>query len=299
MSMHYETREPEKSVTDAEGVLFPATPVWERGRKRRGFGGRKVAGSGHTSSAPAEERSFAPAAAPVTAAAPASAYEPSPTPERRMDTATPADGGLVAPIDRRTSTRRAAARDPRPNGAMTATIAAGVVAVGALGAGAWYLMSERDGVPELAPGSMTTEVAAAPILPPAVDQTTPVAVEPPLAEMSPPPAAPPITTARRESAPAPRARAAAVAPSAESAAQNASASITLPEGPQPYANLNPGSAPSTGAVNPPVVTIPPASQAAPAPAEAPAEFPATPPVTSEPTPSVDPVAPDTTPPTGS
>jgi hypothetical protein len=298
MSMHYETREPEKSVTDAKGVLFAATPVWERGRKRRGLGGRKVAAD-RAASAPAEERSFSPASAPAASNPSISTHEPSPSPDRPVESTTQAHDGLVAPIGRRTSPSRGTTRDTRPSGAITATIAAGVVAVGALGAGAWYLMSEGDSVPELAPGSVTTEVAAAPILPPAADQATPLAVEPPLAPAATPPAETPLTTARRDAAPAPRARPAAVAPSAESAAQNASASVTLPEGPQPYASLNPGSAPAPAAVNPPVVNIPPASEAAPAPAEAPAEFPAAPPAASESAPSMDPVTPDTTPPTSS
>lgn len=290
MSMEYGARQPEKSVTEAEGVMFAPSPVWERGRKRRGFSGRAAATSDTAGGVAPEPRSFSPGPAPAARAneAPVPADRPMTT---TTTTTAGTDAGLVAPIGRRTETRKAASRrDPGPNGAMAAALAAGVVAVGALGAGAWYLMGEEDGVPELAPGAVSTEVAAAPILPPAIDQTTPAAVEPPLAEAAPPPAEAPRTLARREANPAPRARPAAAAPDASAAGVNASTTVALPEGPQPYNSLNPAAAP----VNPPVLPIPPAAQASPAPVETPAAIPATPPISSEPSPSSE--APEATPP---
>lgn len=259
MSMDYDNRNSAASVTEAEGVMFAARPVWERGQKRRSsFGARKAA--------PAEAKRFAPAAA---------------TSETSMNRERPAS-------------RSRAARDSAMSGSATAAIAAGVVAVGALGAGAWYLASQDDGVPELAPGAVTTEVAAAP-LPPAMTSPAPAALpEPQTTESWPAQVEPSRPVAREERRTPARTRPAA-APSAEDLAVNASATTTLPEGPQPYSSLNPSSAPAP--VDPPVISIP---SAAPAPSETPEPIPDTPPISTDPaaTPGPDLTSPqDTTPPT--
>lgn len=262
MSMDYDNRNTAASVTEAEGVMFAARPIWERGQKRRSsFGARKAA--------PAEARSFAPAAA---TAGPSMNQE-------------------------RPASRSRATRGSKMSGSATAAIAAGVVAVGALGAGAWFLASQDEGVPELAAGAVTTEVAAAP-LPPSMTPPAPTALpEPKTTESWPAQVEPPRTMAREERRTAARTRPAA-APSAGDLAVNASATTTLPEGPQPYTSLNPGSAP--GPVNPPMISIPPATSAAPAPSETPEPIPDTPPISTDPAtaPGQDLTAPqDTTPPT--
>lgn len=240
MSMTYNNDlKPETSITDAEGVMFAATPAWERNRKRRGFGARKDA-------------------APAAGATP------------RTTLASEMDAPLAAPIGRPTTVR--STRAVKSNGAAPAVIAAAVVGLGALGAAGWW-MSRDDGIPELAAGSTTSEVAAAPVMP----------MEPPaqmaMNEAAPPPmAAPPVETPRATAAPAerraaPRVRPAVAAPSAASAGVNASTTAVLPDGPQPYSSVNPSAAPTQ--VNPPLVTLPPTS-------EAPA---ATAPIQAEPTPA--------------
>lgn len=267
MSMTYNNDlKPETSITDAEGVMFAATPAWERNRKRRGFGARKDAASPATVVAP-EPRSFAadgPLDRPMSAA---SAHTP---------LASDLDAPLAAPIGRPTTARTT--RAVKSNSAAPAVIAAAVVGLGALGAAGWW-MSRDAGVPELAAGSTTSEVAAAPVMP----------MEPPMQmavnEAAPPPmAAPAVETPRAAPAPAerraaPRVRpaATAAAPSATSAGVNASTTTVLPDGPQPYSTLNPSATPAE--VNPPLVTLPPTTEA---PAEA---LPATPPIQAEPTPT--------------
>ncbi|WP_156696729.1 hypothetical protein, partial [Phenylobacterium sp. CCH12-B4] len=184
MSMDFNGRESDKPITDQEGVMFAAQPVWERSRKRKGFGARRAA-------APAAETPVAPE--PRSFAATRDDEEPMvlDTPVDRspadrdyarseyaaMNTTTPstlaseparereAEAGLVAPI----GVGRGAspsARAARSNGVAPAAIAAGVVALGALGATGWYMSRDTaDGVPELTPGSTTSQVAAAPLTP--------------------------------------------------------------------------------------------------------------------------------------
>ena len=55
MTTNFTGREAAVSPTDAEGVMFAATPAWERRRKTSRFGARKVA---------PEPRAFAPAQQP-------------------------------------------------------------------------------------------------------------------------------------------------------------------------------------------------------------------------------------------
>lgn len=293
MSMDHTHRQSDVSAPDTSDAMFAPTPVWDRSRKRSA-GARKAA---RERTVAVEPRSFAPSETPRTTSAPLSdriADRPTPRPAGSP----PEADGLFAPVGRPVRTERAperrVARDTRPNGAMTAAIAAGVVAVGAMGAGAWYLTADRDSVPELAPSMSTTEIAAAPVLPSAEAMSTPVANEPPMAPSEPAAVEPAREMASRSSAAPAQTR--PIAPSADTAAQNASAEVALPDGPQPYTTLNPESAPAASSAT--TLAIPPVTEAAPAPAEAPAEFPATPPIATEPAPSVAPAtSPDTTPPT--
>lgn len=200
------------------------------------------------------------------------------------------DAGLVAPI----AMGRANARSTRAvksSSAAPAAIAAAVVGLGALGAAGWYMSRDTPGVPELTPGATTSEVAAAPLTP----------TEPP-AQMAmneaptPPAATPPAMTQRAEPARAPtasartttRARPAATAPNAGETGVNASATAVLPNGPQPYSSVSPGPAPAAPTqANPPLVVLPPSS-------EAPAAVPATPPTLPQEAPATEAPTPDTT-----
>lgn len=42
MSTDFTGRESDKPITEQEGAMFAAQPVWERSRKRKGFGGRRA-----------------------------------------------------------------------------------------------------------------------------------------------------------------------------------------------------------------------------------------------------------------
>ena len=296
MSMDHDRREPNQPITEREGVMFAATPVWERNRKKRGFGARRaapVATVPETTVAP-EPRSFAserdydePMALDRPVDRPAGAWQdptmtPYASPSAPEEHGIPEDGSLVAPIAQ-PSTRR---NDRSGGNIAPAAIAAGVVTLGALGAAGWFMTRGDDGIPELAPGSPTvSEVATAPVTP-----TTPLPVE--VAANEPPApliAAPRVPT--RVAAPAPRVRPAAAAPSAGESGVNASATTALPDGPQPDSALNPGATPAPAA--------PPLTQTAPPPTETPAAIPATPPaVTPDPAPAPTPEpAAETPPPT--
>jgi len=307
MSMDNDRRDPEKPITEQEGAMFAAEPIWERNRKRRGLGGRKGAAAAPMVSP--EPRTFAaerdyeePMALdePMTldrplSDRPAADYSRAEYAEMGAGAATATtthstlaaeeDTGLIAPIGR-PSTR--ADREPRSRGTAPAAIgAAAVVGLLAIGAAGWF-MTRDDGVPELAPGSTTAEIATAPLPPVDLPPNPPAATAPVQAAAAPPPAATArFETPRAQARVAPRARPAAAAPSASTSGANASTTTTLPDGPQPYSTLNPGATP------PPV--NPPATQAAPPPTEAPAQIPATPPtITPEPTPT--PPTEDPTPP---
>ncbi len=308
MSMDFNGRESDKPITDQEGVMFAAQPVWERNRKRKGFGARRAAAPAATSPVAPEPRSFA---------AERDYEEPMvlDTPVERapadrmvadrdyvrseyatMNTTTPttlasepvrerdADVGLVAPIGVGRGTSRST-RAAKSNGVAPAAIAAGVVALGALGATGWYMSRDTaEGVPELTPGSTTSQVAAAPLTPtdPPAQMAMNTAAPPPVAP--PPPGDHRAAEPARASAPARTARArpaAAAAPSAGSEGVNASTTAALPDGPQPYTSVSPGSTAPTQ-VNPPLVILPPAS-------EAPAAIPQTPP-TAAPEPTATPEA---------
>jgi len=309
MSMDFTGRESDKPITDQEGVMFAAQPVWERSRKRKGLGARRAAAPAAATPVAPEPRSFAAPRddeepmvldTPVDSIAADRDYVRSEY--ATMSTTTPstlasepvreheADAGLVAPIGVGRSTSRST-RATKSNGVAPAAIAAGVLALGALGATGWYMSRDTaDGVPELTPGSTTSQVATAPLTPtdPPAQMAMNTAAPAPVA---PPPAAEPrAAETPRASAPVRTARArpaaAAAAPSATSQGVNASTTAVLPDGPQPYSSVSPGAAPTQ--VNPPLVTLPPAS-------EAPAAIPQTPP-TATPEPST---TPDATPPTES
>lgn len=289
MSMEFSGRESDKPITDQEGVMFAAQPVWERSRKRKGFGARKAAAPVSTVVAP-EPRSFAaerdydepmaldtPVERPIASTSVDRAYARSeyatmsPAPATDVET----DGGLVAPIGISRSTRSTRARSA--GGVAPAAIAAGVVALGAIGATGWYMSrTDTSGVPELTAGSTTSQVAAAPLAP--VDPPAQMAAN----DVAPPPpaATPRAAEPARTSAPArstARARP-AQASSAATSGVNASTTATLPEGPQPYSSVSPSEAPAP--VTPPLVTLPPPASAAPA------AVPSTPPTaTPEPAPA--------------
>lgn len=293
MSMDDTGRQTNNSVTDSEGLMFAPTPAWERGRKRRGLmGGGKRASSASLAPAHADEamavaapstvspepRSFA-AEEPMTLDRPLSTSQPgmyADMQRRPMTDDLPSeDTGMVAPIGRTSAGRTTVKRSGPP----VAALAAGVVALGALGAAGWYASQDRSGVPELTPGS--EELAAGPAA------ATPMA--PPAAAL---PAAPaqtaPATPARAAAEPVrseastrmasstPRARPAARAPSAAETGVNASATTALPAGPQPYSTLNPS---SSATPSPATTDIP-----APAPAQSapPAPIPDTPPISPAP-----------------
>lgn len=313
MSMDFNGRESDKPITDQEGVMFAAQPVWERSRKRKGFGARRAAAPAAATPVAPEPRSFAAERddeEPMVLDSPVDRASMDRSLSDRdyvrseyatMNTTTPstlasepirereADTGLVAPIGVGRSTSRST-RVAKSNGIAPAAIAAGVVALGALGATGWYMSRDTaNGVPELTPGSTTSQVAAAPLTPtdPPAQMAMNTAVPPPV---GPPPAAEPrAAETPRTSAPVRtgRARPAATAPSAGSEGVNASTTAALPDGPQPYSSVSPGATAPTQ-VNPPLVTLPPAG-------EAPAAIPQTPP-TAAPEPTT---TPEATPPTES
>lgn len=301
MSMDFTGRESDKPITEQEGEMFAAQPIWERNRKRKGFGGRKAVPAAPAATVAPEPRSFAaerddeePMALdrPVDAPAAATTYPRSDYAAMnsgattRPTLAAEDDAGLAAPIAGTRNTRSAKSSSAAP-----AAIAAAVVALGALGAAGWYMSRDTSGVPELTPGSTTSEVAAAPLTPtdPPAQMAANEALPPPVATPPATAATPPAETPRA-STPAPkramaRARPAAVSPSAGEAGVNASTTAVLPDGPQPYTSVSPGVAPTAPTqVNPPLVTLPPSSEAPAAVPATPPTLPQEPPATEAPTP---------------
>lgn len=323
MSTDFNGPESDKPLTDQEGQMFAAQPIWERNRKRKGFGGRKTASVAPAAMVSPEPRTFAaerdyeepmaldrplnaptdaPLAAsmdaPLGAATPAREYPRSEYAAMNAGTTTnstlAADEpvGLAAPIGGTRNVR--SVKSAKSNSVAPAAIAAAVVGLGALGAAGWYMSRDTSGVPELAAGSTATEseLAAAPLTP--VDPPAQIAAnQTPPAPVATAPAATP-----RASVPVPRttarARPATPARSASETGVNASASASttavLPDGPQPYSSVNPGTAPTAPTqVNPPLVSLPPSS-------EAPAAVPATPPTLPQEPPVTEAPKPDATPP---
>ncbi|HET6970427.1 MAG TPA: hypothetical protein VFH92_04825, partial [Phenylobacterium sp.] len=179
MSMDFDDREPVSS--DNDSPLFGATPVWERGRKRRGFGARR----------PAETRTFAPAEeeTPMTLDRPVERPGPDVATTNStlaadaaaataMSGTTAADESLVAPIGRERVTRTTTTRSRAGNSAAPAALIVGGVAALAVVAGVgWYATRGHEGVPEITPGAATSssQVATAPVVP---VQGPPPATEP-------------------------------------------------------------------------------------------------------------------------
>ncbi|MBL8555898.1 MAG: hypothetical protein JNL41_16600 [Phenylobacterium sp.] len=281
----------DKPITEQEGVMFAATPAWERGKKRRGLVSKKAARA-----APAvtvapevapEPRSFATAREAEARTAPnadridqTTAYAmgaaaAAPTIGETLDAE---DAGLVAPIHRPSARKT---RSATSGGVSPAAIAAGAVAVVVAGGIGFYAMRGGDsGIPELTPGAATSEVAVAPLEAPPSAPAPGERAQNILPERAAPPSAPaPREVARAEPrAAAPRVRPAAAA-SAEASGTNASA--TIPAGPQPYSTLNPANPGAAPTIAPPPVEV------------APEPIPSTPPVTSpEPT-TTSPTAPET------
>lgn len=286
MSMDFNGRETDKPVTEQDGVMFAAQPVWDRNRKRKGFGGRK------TTAVAVEPRTFAPetetpisrdrvtvaplASTPVYPRTEYVAMNPGAAAGPRMDRAEE-PVGMTAPIAGTRNTRKA-----KSNSAAPAAIAVAVVGLGALAAGGWYMSREPEGVPELTTAASTTsDVAAAPLTP--VAPPAQMAMNEAMAPAAAPVELRPAATAR---VPA-RVRPAAASSAGESG-MNASTTAALPEGPQPYA-ASPGAAPEPAEMNPPLLTLPSASAA-------PTAVLATPPVaTPEPSPATETPEPATPP----
>lgn len=256
MSTDFNGREPDTPITDQQGTMFAASPIWERNRKKKGFGARKAA--------PAEV-----------------VPEPRVVDTERGEEPMMLDTPVASPIAGAAAHRETRAEEAAPNASATpraqksrglapAAIAAGVVALGALGATGWYMSRDNAGMPELAPGSTTTEVAAAPPAP-AANAPAPIASPPTqlAANETPPPAAAepratetPRATLRRHSTARVR-PATAAAPSASTEGVNASTTAAPTDGPQPYSSLG-GTTTAPTQVNPPLVTLPPAATEAPA-----------------------------------
>lgn len=220
MSMNYTGKDPRISPTEAEGVLFAATPAWERSRKTRRFGARKA------TQAVTEPRSLPPSATMTNSTLAA---------DETPFAAAPA-----------LATRTTRVKKAGPSPTVIAMALGAVVVLGGVG---FYALQPHGGVTALSPGQPTTsEVAVAPITPD-VDVATNTLPQPATA------AAPRIA---RPSVAAPSARirsARAAAPSAEGNAANVSA--TLPDGPQPYSTVNPA-APAPIEAAPPVQEVTPA-----------------------------------------
>lgn len=299
MSMNYQTPGSDKSITEEEGVMFAATPVWDRNRKRKGGFGRKAAPAAAASTVAPEPRSFVERDdlaldAPVQRPMADTYVRPDPVISRLAPSAE-TDAGMVAAIGRPSARTT---RSAKSSSVAPIALAAGVVALGAIAGVGWYATQGDDGIPEMAPGGQT-EMSAAPLPPVVTTPETPS--EAAMAVNLPNAAAPPRTTV--PSAPVRQAQArsrpaAAAAPSAGDTGVNASA--TLPAGPQPYSTLNPGATPPAEVTPPPAVapTAPtPPTQAAPAPTEAPAAIPETPPTIPQTAPTEEPLT--ETPPTAS
>ncbi len=327
MATNFTGSEPELNPAAGEAPLFAATPVWERNRKKKGFGARRApAAEAATVAVPEarvapETRSFAQEeyAAPLadTSDRPMVERSMQPQMDRSLDrpmSSVDSIGSMERPIERpieRPTVAPSVMASPTPeaetatdagmvapisrtrtvkerrNGASPAVITGGLAALAAVGAIGWYASRPPAGVPELAPGAIDSQVAVAPLTP----------ATPPAAQVAATTAAPPVTapsrTAVARAAPARQdtstARARPAAASADGGGVNASATTALPDGPQPYSTLNPGASPAAAA--PPTIIVPPAATAAPA------AIPQTPPTAPVETPAADSTPSAATPPT--
>jgi hypothetical protein len=257
--------------TESEGSMFAPVPAWERGKKRRMFGGR--ARSTDSTRVAEEPRSFAAETQADTLAGdqPAYAFDPiGATDDDAVATATePAFAGT--PSYASVTARRKTSVAP-------VAITAGVVLIGGLAATGWYMtQNHTTGMAELTPGSTATTMttAMAGNQAPTAD-AAPQALPAASASASAAPAAPvthtATTTTTHSSAPATASHRTAVAHARAPASRSASdagsnASATLPATPQPYQPSSSAAAPTPPAATPappPVLNIPPTTtQAAP------------------------------------
>jgi hypothetical protein len=228
-----------------DGSMFAPVPAWERGKKRRSFGRR----------APAEPRSFAPAAATMDETAPIMGSPMEPEVDRLSDVDPANSTFAAAPIY--VSNARS-----KSNGPVSApvAIAAGLILIGGIAAAGWYYTQPHGqaGVAELTPGGATTTTTT---------DTTAAAPAPPsqMAQNTPPPVAKTTTTTGRDGSVTTRTR---TAPARSRAASDtaADASTTAPaqasSAPMPLPT--PGVAPPAAAATPAaplVLNIPPAATA--------------------------------------
>ena len=253
--------------SESETPMFAPIPAWERGKKRRGFGG------GRSSRVAAEPRSFAADAVEgdvVTGAAVREDLRPYETRSEAMADSlapTPATDTAFAATPAY-ATRTAV----RKNSAAPVAIAAGIILLGGLAAAGWYYSQPHgQGVAELTPGSTattTTTTAGAPT-PGEPQQLAQADAAPPAAAAPPPPAAhaKTTTTTTVHSAPAPAARTTTVRTHRATSASDVSAdaSTTAPARAAPAPAPTPAAPPAAAAPAPPLVlSIPPATtQAAP------------------------------------
>ena len=276
---------PDNSPTtnESDSPMFAPVPAWERGKKRRGFGG------GRTSRVAEEPRSFASEPETTTAAAEQGAYafDPiGPTGSAQPTESQPTDSQAGESMFAGTPSYAGVTARRKGSGAPVA-IAAGIILLGGLGAAGWYYTQPHDsGIAQLTPGSPTTTTTTAAATDTSSDQLTQATAPP-----STPPAAMPgastaasatppatthstttTTTTARSSAPAAThrtvtARARPASRSAADVSADASATAPAPPAPTPQAaplmNVPP---PAQAAPAPaPVQTAPPATSAAPAP----------------------------------
>jgi hypothetical protein len=247
------------NTPESDAPMFAPIPSWERGKKRRSFGGVRE------SRVAAEPRSFAPTEAPsTTLSGDAMAYE------TRLDTVDPTDtsfAGTPVYADRNVARKG--------NGAAPIAIAAGVILLGGLAAAGYYAYQPHNaGVAELTPGSATTTTTD-------VASTAPVAADQQVAQNTAPtrPAvATTTTTTTRAKAPAQqrttvtRTASRAASRSASDTAANASANAPVQAAPAPMPMPTPAAPAAAAPPAPLVLNIPPAAAAptATAPADTPA-----------------------------
>lgn len=276
---HQDFTRQDSASAEPEAPMFASTPIYARttGKKRRGFGaGSSAAAAAAPAAVPVETRSFA-----------------EPTPSMRVEpaatTAANTDTGFGMAGARRTTPAKRTSK-----GAPMSAVAAGAVALVALAGAGLYAMNSGD-------EPATTTAATGPALPPmattAPPTPGPMAAATPMTPATPAAATPAAPTPAAAPTPQVRettrttrvarstARARPAAASAASESADASATVALPAGPQPYTSVA-----SSPAIAPPALAVPPVT---PAPDAAPAvtpdaPAPQTPP--SEATTTTDPTA---------
>jgi hypothetical protein len=129
--------------SESDSPMFAATPAWERGKKRRSFGGSASQVEPEPRSFAADTSDRAPAAVMTGATAGAMASDPT------TDSFAAAPSYATRPAHRRSATA-------------PIVIAAGIILVGGLAAAGWYYTQPHaQGVAELTPGSASTTTATA------------------------------------------------------------------------------------------------------------------------------------------